>query len=159
MGELRAPDTRSLTCRRSLFVDNDLENVREVAQALPQTCVLHVPREVDDAPFVRQLEKARGGIQAAQHDIILRWARNRKGGSLFEGPTDEQITERSTPPQSNASSPFGGGACSQFVPKRPSGPLARRCFHCNQHEMVHLHECTEAPTPTIEPAAVAPGSD
>ena len=158
----------SLHERDLFFLDDDPSNVRDVALAFPKSQALHVPRVGDAAPFVRQVDKPRGGIQRVHVERVLRWVRGETleptAASEWEGL---QLPSGSAQPDSSAddaasiasgcsgsSSSSGGvprwrgGVCSNFVPKRPSGPLARRCFTCNEHESLH----PEAPAPASAPA-------
>uniref|UniRef100_A0A7S2MA43 Uncharacterized protein n=1 Tax=Haptolina brevifila TaxID=156173 RepID=A0A7S2MA43_9EUKA len=43
---------------------------------------------------------------------------------------------------------WAGGVCSLFIPKRPGGPLARRCHTCNEHMSLH----PQAAAPSKDPA-------
>ena len=154
--------------RDLFFLDDDPSNVRDVALAFPKSHALHVPRVGDAAPFVRQVEKPRGGIQRVHVERVLRWVRGEAldpaPGSEWEGmqlpsgspaeccgiADDAASVARGCSASSSSSggTRWRGGVCSNFVPKRPSGPLARRCFTCNEHESLH----PEAPAPATAPA-------
>ena len=145
------------------FMDDDPSNVRDVHMAFPKCHALHVPRVGDSAPFRQLVEKPLGGIQRAHVERVLRWARGETldgpsappphgwephqqpsgaadadGGSPAAESDAASVAASDNSSSSSSSRPRRrGGVCSNFVPKRPSGPLARRCYMCGEHESLH----------------------
>ena len=147
-----------LTESQLLFADDNPSNIHDVGTALPKAATVLVPRVGTGTPFVAEVAKPRGGLQLVHAEQILRWSL----GQAMNGAEPLRAIEKQqgsghgvaedVPSGSGGGSKGGGGRssggvvagsaprcgpCSQFVPKRPSGPLAHRCFTCGEHENLH----------------------
>ena len=114
------------------FVDDDPGHCRDVAASLPEACVIHVPQP----PQRRAAVLPTAGLQAAQMEVVRRWAAARGACATVPSPDKPPVV---APP---SAAPPGIQATDEapvhvFVPKRPTGPLASRCAHCGAHISVH----------------------
>jgi hypothetical protein len=112
-----------------LFVDDDSNHVRDVALRLPQAQTILVPRppppRVVREPEPDELPTA--GMCHEHVEAVLCWMRG------------EPLPEKAPSPTADASTPpcTLDGLCARFEPKKPTGPLARRCATCGGHQDEH----------------------
>jgi HAD superfamily phosphatase (TIGR01681 family) len=126
-----------------LFVDDDPSHVTELSTELGVRALL-VPRPVQRD--VRHTAKPLGGMQRAEMDAVRAWAASTgcdvpsvpaapadaSGASSIDAAAAALRIEGDAAPAS-----AGDDSCRGFVPKRASGPLARRCLNCGEHETMH----------------------
>lgn len=155
------------------FADDDPNNIRDVVTALPKANALHIPRVGTATPFVAHVARPLGGMQRVHVERVLSWIKGEDSASTAASASTAsastsaacariaEAAEATGSADAPAESDRDGGAasrsgpCDTFVPKRPSGPLANRCFTCGHHLSLHP-ETVNAPAaaPTAAPAAI-----
>jgi len=141
LSQLRA-DAATPLC----FVDDDVRNVLDVGSLPNAPCTIHV---------ACSKRPANGGMQREHCDACLQWAGSLMAASETDPLCKDNLTvaaeesfasrlqpqldlaqSREAAPAPAAPSPRSA-PCRCFAPKRPIGPLSRRCVHCDRHENEH----------------------
>ena len=123
-----------------IFIDDDPAHVRDIGLRLPRAATIHVPRppaqRVNTVLPPGSLPK--GGMGATHCAAVLAWARGEPlpEPSNVGGAQDAAPAASSDAEATGSTSGAAAGSC-VFVPKRPTGPLSRRCGTCGAHEMEH----------------------